>query len=239
MLNMKLTTRVVCAPLYAGLLLALFAPSLRAQADSSADAVTITNSNVYVLRGEQSEVLTENLKFPLDVEVTTNGTFTVANGQERKLGEGQVLRRDGWLLDADGSAWPVFDYVAMKEGKVVVVRDGQAETVTESMTLSNKLTISPDGSCVYPNGGRSRLVDGQLYRLDGSLIPAKDTITFKSGQVLVHKSGKLISLKPSQIMGMNDGTKVQWNGTLIKPDGTTMQLGEGQTVFVDGPAAAH
>src|SRR5256886_4040985 len=49
--------------------------------------------------------------------------------------------------------------------------DGQAGTITEPMTFPNNLTISPDGSCVYPNGNRSRLADGQLFRLDGTSIP--------------------------------------------------------------------
>jgi hypothetical protein len=185
------------------------------------------------------ELLTDNLKLPFDIEVNTNGSFKVGNGQERKLEEGQVLRRDGWLLNRDGSTWPVFDYVAMKEGKVIVVRDGQAETLTAPTTFPGNLKIAPDGSCVYPNGSSARLADGQLFRLDGTSVPAKDTVTLKNGRVVVQKSGTLISLMPSQIMGMNDGTRVHGDGTIENRDGTITQLNEGQTVFIPGAASAH
>jgi len=203
------------------------------------DGVTVKGDTVYSMQGGRLDMLTDDLKLPFDIVVSTNGCFKVGDGQERKLQDGQVLRRDGWLVNPDGSAWPVFDYVALKDGKVIVVRDGQTETLTKTITLSSHMQIAPDGSCVYPNGSSARLVDGQIFRLDGVSVPSKDTVTLEKGQVVVQKSGKLISLKPTEIMGMNDGTRVQWDGTVIKPDGTTTQLREGQTIFIDGPAPAH
>ena len=231
--------RITCVLFCAGLLPVVCAPSLQAQTDDSVDGVTVKGEKVYCIRGEQLEVLMDDLKLPFDVEVNTNGYFKVASGQERKLEEGQVLRRDGWLLNPDGSVWPVFDYVAMKEGKVIVVRDGQAETLTEPMTFPNNLNIAPDGSCVYPNGSRARLADGQLFRLDGTSILTKDTVTLKNGRAVLQKSGTLITLMPSQIMGMNDGTRVRWDGTIMNRDGTMTQLREGQTVLIEGVASAH
>jgi len=231
--------RIACVLFCWGFLSVICAPPLQAQTDSSVDGVTVKGDTVYCLRGGQLEVLADDLKLPFDIEVSTNGCFKVGNGQERKLEEGQVLRRDGWLLNRDGAAWPVFDYVALKEGKVIVVRDGQAETLTKAMAFPNHLNIAPDGSCVYPDGSRARLVDGQLFRLDGTTIPTKDTVTFENGRVVVQKSGKLITLMASQIMGMNDGTRVRGDGTIINRDGTMTQLHEGQTVLIDGAAPAH
>ena len=236
MLNMN---RIACGLFCLGFLPVVCAPSLQAQTNNPADGVTVKGEEVYCIRGEQLEVLTDNLKLSSDIEVKTNGYFKVGNGQERKLEEGQVLRRDGWLLNRDGSVWPVFDYVAMKEGKVIVVRDGRAETLTAPTTFPGNLKIAPDGTCVYPNGSSARLVDGQLFRLDGTSIPAKDTVTLKDGRVVVQKSGTLITLMPSQIMGMNDGTRVRWDGAIMNQDGTMTQLREGQTVLIAGVASAH
>jgi hypothetical protein len=233
------TGRIVSVLFCLGLLSFVCAPSLPAQPESSADGVTVKNGEPYCLRGEQLEALTENIKLPLDIEVNTNGCFKVGKGKERKLEEGQVLRRDGWLLNPDGSVWPAFDYVAMKEGKVIAVRDGEADTLTEAMVFPNKLTISPDGMCAYPDGNRMRLVDGQLFRLDGTAILAKDTVTLKNGRVVVQKSGKLITLLPDQIVGMNDGTRIQGDGTIHRRDGSIIPLQEGKTVTVEGVAAPH
>jgi len=228
--------RVTCVLFCLGFLPVVCAPSVQAQADNQVDGVTVKDEKAYALRGDQLEVLNDVLKLPFEIEVNTNGIFKVAGGKERKLEAGQVLRRDGWLLNPDGSVQPVFDHVAMKAGKVIVVRDGQTGTITEPMTFPNNLVIAPDASCVYPNGGRSRLADGQLFRLDGTSIPARDAATLKNGQVVVQKDGTLISLLPTQIMGMSDGTRVQGDGSIKQRDGTVTQLRDGQTILIEGAA---
>jgi hypothetical protein len=220
-----------------GLVSGVSASSVRAQADESVDAAAVKGDVAYAVRGSEMEPLKEILKLPFEVEVNTNGIFTVADGEERKLLEGQLLRRDGWLLNQDGSIEPVFDHVAAKEGVVIVVREGVATPLTEPMSFPNDMQISPDGWCDYPSGDHARLADGQLFRLDGTPVPAKDTATFKDGTVVVQKDGKLIPLNGPQIMGMNDGTKVHADGLIESPDGATFELQEGQTVFIEGRAA--
>ena len=208
--------------------------SLPAQSDSAVDGVTLKDGKLYSLRGEERELLTDKLVFPLNIKVDPKGTFKVGNGADRTLTAGQVLRRDGWLLSPDGSIQPVFDHVAMQSGRVVVMRDGQTTALTQPMVFPNNLNIAPDGLCVYPNGLRSRLVDGLMFRLDGTTIPTKDTVSLKNGRVVVQRDGALISLVPSQVMGMNDGTRVRGDGSITKPDGTTTRLREGQTILLDG-----
>ena len=211
--------------------------------DESIDAVTLNGGQVYCIRAAQSEVATNTVKLPLDVEVNTNGTFTVGGGPARELKEGQSIRRDGWLLDPSGALEPVFDHVRMVGGAVMVVRDGNAEELTEPMLFSNGLSIAPDGSVIYPSGNRSRLADGQLFRTDGASVPSKDTASMINGQVVMLKSGTLMTLSPPpmwgmmKIMGMNDGTKIRSDGLVTRPDGSTFWLTDGQTLLVDGPAA--
>ncbi len=236
-------SRSSCLNLCLVLLLAICAFSLRAKADSALDGATIKGTQAYGIRGEQLDELTDVVKLPFEVEVNTNGTFKVSGGKERNLGEGQIIRRDGWIVYTDGTIRPVFDHVGMIAGKVTVVRDGQAQISTERMVFPNRLTIDPDGSCVYPDGNRSRLADGQLFRLDGTSIPPKDAVTFKNGRVVVQKSGTLIALDPAlgsvQAMGMSDGSRVQGNGTIRRQDGTIIPLPEGKTVLFAGINRGH
>jgi len=208
--------------------------SFRAQAGDDVDGVTVKGGQVYFLHGDNREILSENLKFSADVQVNTDGTFTVAKGKERLLGEGQMLRRDGWLLNSDGSAEPVFDHLAMKAGQVQVVCDGQTEALAKPMNFTNGLSVAPDGYCVYPSGAHTRLMDGQMFHLDGTPILSKDTISLKNGRVVVQKDGSLIPLAGVQIMGMNDGTRVHGDGFIQKSDGASFHLREGQTILIDG-----
>jgi hypothetical protein len=214
----------------------LGAPLSQAWADDAVDGVIVKDHVVYFMRGETLEALTENLRFSFGVEIAPNGEFRVADGKVRSLQEGQIIRRDGWLVNPDGAVQPVFDHVAMKEGKVLVVRDGQAEALAGPTLFPNNLNVNPDGSCVYPSGSRTRLMDGQLFRLDGTPIPSKDTATVKNGRVVVQKEGSLIRLSSIQIMGMNDGTRVQGDGYVQRMDGTKTKLREGQTILIEGAA---
>jgi hypothetical protein len=220
------------------LLSLVWAPVLQAQVADSVDGVTIKDGQPYAMQGDNLEPLTQNLEFPLDIEVTTNGTFKVAKGKERNLLEGQVIQHDGWLLSPDGSIEPVFDHVAM-QGKVFLVRDGESQELTNQMTFPNGLNINPDGTCLYPDGSNTRLMDGQLFQLDGTPILSKDTISMKNGQVVVQKEGKMISILPWQTTGMNDGTTVRGDGLIQKKDGTQSHLVEGQTILVDGALVKH
>jgi hypothetical protein len=210
--------------------------SLSARADDVPEAVTVRQAKIYSLQGETVAALTENLKLAADLEINTNGNFQVAAGKPRALREGQILRRDGWLVNADGSVEPAADHLAMQAGKVVMVRNGETEPVTEPLSLPNNFKVNPDGTCLYPDGKRTRLRDGQLFGLDGAPIPSKDTVTLKNGQIVVQKDGVLIPLAAGKIMGMNDGSRIYGNGSIQKRDGTTIQLREGKTILIDGAA---
>lgn len=213
----------------------LFLISLfQAFAGGDADAVTFKDKQIYAIHGDKLDLLTANLTFPDKVMVSTNGTFKVGKGNDRNLQERQVLRRDGWLVNADGSVQPVVDHVGIKEGRTYIVRDGQASQLTSTMNFPNGMSINPDGSGGNLPGGRTRALDGQLFRLDGSSIQAKDTVTLKNGRVVIQKDGTLITLGSAQMMGMSDGTRVYGNGSLQKQDGSVIQLQEGQTVLIEG-----
>src|SRR3974390_2790426 len=106
--------------IFSVLLVILGAPSFQARADDSAEGATVKDNKTYSVRGDRLEALTQNLTFPFEVEVGTNGDFQVAGGKKRSIQEGQIIRRDGWMLNPDGSVEPVFDHIAMKQGKVML-----------------------------------------------------------------------------------------------------------------------
>jgi hypothetical protein len=217
------------------LFLAVGTGVLFAQPDAAIQAVKCVGEDVLVERGGHWEPLAAEVTLPGGITVSTNGTFQVNEGKARPLKEGQVLRADGNLLSADGSIMLVLDHIAMSKGKVMVFRDGEAAVQESPLTLPDGSVINPDGSYTRPNGRRSRLVDGQLLTLDGSALPAVDTVTLSDGKVVVYKDGALFSLSfPTQIMGLFDGRRVRGDGAILALDGTFTNLTEGQTITVPG-----
>ena len=208
-----------------------------AQANAPQDAVTCRTNRTLLVSDGQLAPLKGALSFSQGIKVFTNCTFQVSNGKIRALQEGQRLRADGNLLQADGSIQPVFDHIAMTAGVVRVSKDGEAQALTKPFTLPDGSMIRPDGSYTRPSGRQSRLVDGQLLALDGTAIPSLDTITLRDGRVEVSKSGALVTLQPNQIMGLADGRRVRGDGIILERDGSSTKLAEGKTVIMEGVRA--
>jgi hypothetical protein len=116
----------------------------------------------------------------------------------------------------------------------LMVRDGQAENLKETIVFTNQTSITPDGFFTYPDGRRTRLNDGEWFELDGTPIPTKDAATLINGNVVMQRDGSPFTLKTAQIMGMNDGTRVSWDGTVQPPTGPSYKLREGQTILIVG-----
>ena len=200
------------------------------------EGITRTNQHTILLQSAARIPLTEPITLPEAVQVFTNATFRVRSGKERVIKEGQIIRPDGTLLNADGTLVPIIDHLAMKAGKVHVVRDGEDTALSQRMTLPGGKTLSPDGTLVRSDGRRARLLDGECLRLDGTRLPSLDTISLRSGKVVVQKDGSLLTLQPLQIMGMSDGTRVNANGTVTRPGGKVIRLAEGQVLVIPGTA---
>jgi Domain of unknown function (DUF6799) len=205
------------------------------QINYTGDTVTCLTNQTQLRHGTDTVVVSDTISLAEGITVSTNCTFKVNEGKERPLQEGQLLRADGFLLNADGSIMPVRDHVAMGKGTVKVCRDGVCEPLRATLTLGDGTAINPDGSYGRPSGRRSRLVDGQLVALDGTPLQGMDTISMHGGRVVVYKSGALIPLQSAVvIMGMSDGSRVRGDGQITAQNGTITQLAEGQTITVPG-----
>src|SRR5262245_29337157 len=104
--------------------LGLWGAAFAAPAASPIDRVTKKGDKVMAVRDGRSEELLENITFPGDIKVSTNGTFQVSQGKERTLKEGEILDKEGTLTSPDGTVQPVVNHLAMKNGRIVVVKDG-------------------------------------------------------------------------------------------------------------------
>jgi hypothetical protein len=214
--------------------LAASAHQLFAQPNSATDGVICRTNRSLLQRGGEMTLLKAEMTMPSGIKVLTNGTFRVNQGKPRLLKEGQILREDGFLLNPDGSTVPVCDHITMSGATVLVFKDGDSEPLVAPLTLADGSIINPDGT--YAHAGRtSRLVDGQLVTLEGASLAGLDTISFRSGNAVVYKTGAVIPLQsPSVIMGMYDGTRVRGDGFITFHDGTTTQLTEGQIITAPG-----
>lgn len=189
---------------------------------------------IVLLQNGGTVVLTNSYTLSPDIQVMTNGTFSVKGASPRALLEGQILSSDGLLTSTDGSVVPVEDHLAMVRGRPMLIKNGSPEPIKRPMRLEDGTTVQPDGTVTTATGSRTRLLDGQWFRLSGDPIASRDSIKMHNGKVVVQKDGSLLTLTPGRTITMNDGTKVIADGTVVHPDGTREKLKEGQTIQVEG-----
>jgi len=213
------------------------AVSLSAQTPPAPDAVTLKNGKLLVAAGRGMTPLTNSLALNSEITVLTNATFTVGSGAARPLTEGQMLSNDGRLMSPNGKLELVYDHVTTDLGQVVVVRDGKRSPVTSPLSLPGGATVQPDGWVTPASGRRSRLLDGQVIRLDGKSAATEDTVTLRKGEVIVQKDGARLTVARSSLMMMSDGTKVYGNGRIVYRDGREEKLSEGQIIVIEGAAS--
>lgn len=203
-------------------------------AGPSVDSVTFRDGKMFMVLEGQTLPMTNEVVLPGDIKVQTNGLFKVKGGKERQFKEGQTLDAQGNLHGADGSLSPVVDHVTMNRGRLTVVRDGEPTIPGSVVTLGNGTRVQPDGTYITKGGRRSRLLDGQILKLEGGEIPAQDTVTLKDGQVTVQKDGSMLRVEKDRSLMMSDGTRVFGDGTVISNDGKKVTLTEGQVLILPG-----
>lgn len=197
-------------------------------ADDNIQSVRMQQGVLLGTIDNESVALTNEVKFPKEIVIATNGVFKVAGGKERRLAEGQVLSRDAQLASPDGSIVPVEDHVTSRAGRVILVRDGEASPLTAPVQLKNGTRVHPDGRIISPRNTLSRLLDGQIIRLSDSAVESTDTAHLEKGKVVLYKDGGRIELGPNQVMVMSDGSRVDGRGTVVRPDGSRVTLKDGE-----------
>jgi len=61
------------------------------------------------------------------------------------------------------------DCVAMENGKMMVMKDGQSMEMNQDMTMSNGATVMTDGTVKMKNGTTHKLKDGECVYMNGKM----------------------------------------------------------------------
>ena len=138
-----------------------------------------------------------------DVKVVTNGVFTVGAGRKRQLREGQGIDATGMLTSPDGTLVPVLDHLVMLKGMLNLVKDGEQQVLSREYKLADGSIIGSDGTVRGADGRLRRLLDGQIFKLDGSAMDTTDTVTRIKGEIVLQKDGGRLTLRPTQTIMMS------------------------------------
>lgn len=108
--------------------------------------------------------VTQNVALPDGSLLTPDASLRLAGGRIQRLIDGHTLRLDGNVI-------PTQDTVTLKNGKVVVQKDGALIPVTSSLTMNDGTKVHANGTMVSFDGKKTTtLKEGQTITLPGAAL---------------------------------------------------------------------
>jgi len=140
----------------------------------------------------------------------------------------------------------------LKNGKVMVFRNGNITEVNQEITLDNGSRLMADGTIIFADGRREMLRDNQWLTSDGfvsdgaqavnrfdgnTTVVNQDGYFLQNGRVMVFRNGSSTQLNNEAFL--TDGSRIMADGTIIMRDGTRSTLREGQRLDFQGRTSVN
>ncbi len=131
------------------------------------------------------------------------------------------------------------DGYSMKNGKVVVTRDGKETEVTAEVSLGNGSRLLPDGVIITRDGRRDRFVEGKWLTFDGDFVALDDTPVivddgyFWRDDHLYVVRGGVETIVTTEIV-LDDGTRLLPDGFIVAHDGSRRHFDAGMRLSLQG-----
>lgn len=123
-------------------------------------------------KGGKVMAFKDGVMMPVSGEMQlADGSHVFADGTYvRKSGE-RLRLMDGQLIKVDGATLPATDTAVLKDGRVVVQKDGSSIPIklrpTQSMMMSDGTKVLGDGTVIGKDGRTSKLVEGEVLKIEG------------------------------------------------------------------------
>jgi hypothetical protein len=139
------------------------------------------------------------------------------------------------------------DHLTVEKGVVIQVKGGQREPLKEAFALPDGSKVQTNGVLVFAGaGGERKLAEGRKLTMDGFylngelLVPLADHLLAQAGRAVIYRDGQ-----PSPVSGevvLGNGTRVQDNVMVVRPNGQRFRMQDGQQFTLTGtplPAFDH
>src|SRR6266540_1922226 len=129
-----------------------------------ADHVVLKGGRLRLVKDGESKPATGEIKLADGSRIRPDGTITGADGRIRRMLDGQICKFSGEAISST-------DTVTVKDGKVILQKDGGRVTLKQgqSIMMSDGTKVSADGTVIRPDGTRSKVGEGEILKLPGVL----------------------------------------------------------------------
>jgi hypothetical protein len=205
------------------------------------DAVVMKDNKLMSVTKDGQFVPMEEDNKQLDngIIVMKSGEYKLPTGQRMKLKNGEILNSKGQLLLMMDQVVNI-DGMMMKDGKMMVVKDGTLSPMDSDMNLNSADKATKDGLITKQDGSTIQLREGEMINMDGTLMRRKDEmmamdgVTMRNGKMMKYDNGRLIPMDKEITMPSG---KVGLDGTVTLKDGSKVILKDGDIMSQKGELA--
>lgn len=97
------------------------------------------------------------------------GAYAQADSTYRQMNQREFERHQNQRMQNNPVDKSIPDGVMMKEGKILMVKNGEVTTLDHDMTMTNGTKVVTDGNYTSNNGTTMKLREGQHIDMDGKL----------------------------------------------------------------------
>ena len=129
-----------------------------------ADHVVMKGGRLRLVKDGESKPASGEIRLGDGSRIRPDGTITGADGRTRRMLDGQICKFSGESIAST-------DTVTVKDGKVILQKDGGRVTLKPGQTImmSDGTKVSADGTVVRPDGTRAKVGEGEILKLPGVL----------------------------------------------------------------------
>ena len=142
---------------------------------TSADGSVAPVADHLILKGGRLQLVKDGASSSVSTYTLPDGSRVSADGSIH--GRDGRLRRllDGQILTLDGKAAPTTDTVSLKNGKVVLFKDGGTVELKKGQTIamSDGTRVNGDGIVTYPDGSKLSIKEGETLKISGVVAPRR------------------------------------------------------------------
>lgn len=189
------------------------------------------SGKIEVRATEGTKILAEDVTLDDGSVLTPAGLITRKNGEEILLGELDSVGANGMLIPAGAG----MDYIGPKYGRMWRVIDGRAVPMIKDTGLPSGSTVTTGGEVIAKDKTRAKLPEGQVIGMDGKIAAGVidvDQVAKRDGKIWITQGGETRRMVKQTTL--DDETRVQPDGRVLRPDGSNSVLVEGSVILANG-----
>jgi hypothetical protein len=201
------------------------------------DHYIFRSGKMMLVKDGEPQILNSDITFTSGNKLLKHGHVMKKDGTKHILKEGEKIDMDGnFIVDKSKVEYDEKNNLVMKNGKMMVVKDGKETILLSEMLMPDWSKIYPDGTVEKQNGTKTKMKEGERLNMEGEPMSKISTgftptttsqtvVTLKGGKMIVVLGDKEIPLSKERIL--NNGSKIMVDGTISKKDGSSFKLKEG------------